>query len=55
MNNRFQTNNHRLPFEIAKFKKVGYRRCDGCLHEKLGMLSHKCYGEFRIHNGVNIL
>ena len=38
MNNYFHTNDYQL---LLKLKKVGYRRCDGCLYEELGMLSYK--------------
>ena len=40
MNNWFQSNNHQLPLEIAKFKMIGNKRCDGYLHEELGILFH---------------
>ena len=36
MDNWFQANDHQLSLRIPKFKKVGYRRCDGCLQENLG-------------------
>ena len=55
MSNWLQANDHLLPLEIPKSKKVSSRRCDGCLHEEFGMLSHKCCGEFRIYNGANAL
>ena len=54
-NDLFQANDHQLLFDIAKFKKVDYRRCDGCLYEEFGMLSNKWCGEFRIYNDANTL
>ena len=55
MNNWFQANDHQLPLEISEFKKVDNRRCNRCLHEELGMLSHNYCGEFRMHNGASAL
>ena len=46
VNNRFQANNHQLPLEVVKFKKVGYGRCDGCLPELGG------YQIFTINTGM---
>ena len=55
MSTRFHANDHQLALEIPKFKIVGYRRCDGCLYEELGMFFHKCCDEFKIYNGANAL
>ena len=55
MNKWFQANDCQFLFEIVKFRKVGYRRCDGCLYKELRMLSHKCCDESRIYNRANIL
>ena len=55
MSTWFQANDHQLSLEIPNFNKVGYRRCEGCLQEELGVLSHMCCGGFKIYDGANAL
>ena len=55
MSNYFQANDHQLSLEIPNFNKVGYRRCEGCSQEELGVLTHMCCGDFRIYDGANVL